>query len=85
MLGATTLRKNSAKSKGFYTSYRIALGGASSCKFADHFSRTVMILGIDNSSSCHADNCENNLSLLSGGQINDIDESFRAAEKEVYY
>ena len=44
-----------------------AFDGAGSWNFGDDFARNVVICGVDNSSSSHADNCKNNFLVLGKG------------------
>ena len=48
--------KNCDKSKYVCSGYRIAFDGLGSWSFGNDFARNVVIFGVDNSSSSHADN-----------------------------
>ena len=51
---------NIVKNKRVYSRYGIAYDGKESWSFGDDFARNVVILGVDNSSPSHSDNCKNN-------------------------
>ena len=51
--------------------------------FDNDLARNVIILGVDNSSSCHADNCKNKFLVLGEGQIFGINGSFGSPRKEL--
>ena len=67
MFGATNIVKNSDKGKWVYTGYEIAFDRAGSWSFENKFARNVVIFGVDNSSSYHADNRKNNFLVLGEG------------------
>ena len=82
LFGATNIVKNSDKSKGVYTGHGIGFDGGSSWSFVNDFHQNIIIFGVDNSSSPHADKHKNNISVLGEGPIYDINGSFCAAEKK---
>ena len=82
LFGATNIVKNSDKSKWVYTGHGIGFDGGSSWSFVNDFHQNVIIFGVDNSSSPHADKHKNNISVLGEGPIYDINGSFCAAEKK---
>ena len=51
--------------------------------FGNDFARNVVIFSVDNSSSSHTDNCENNFLVLDERDIFGINGSFGAPKKEV--
>ena len=57
---ATSIVKNSVKEMYVYSGYGIRFDSAGSWSFDNDTARNVINLGIDNSSSSHADNCRNN-------------------------
>ena len=67
MFGATNMVKNSGKSKYLYSSYGIAFDVSGSWSRDNGFTRTVVIFGVDNSSSSHIDNLKNNFLALGEG------------------
>ena len=60
LFGATSKVKNNDKEKWVYSGYGITFDGASSWNFGNSFARNVVIFGVNNSSSSHADNHKNN-------------------------
>ena len=77
LFDATNVAKDSDKSKCVYTDYGIAFDGAGSWIFRYGFARTVIIFGVDNSSSSHT----NNFLVLGEGPTDDINGSFGASEQ----
>ena len=73
MFGATNIGKDNDKSKYVYSGYGMAFDGKGEWK--------VVIFGLDNSSSSHTDNCNNNLLVLVEGDTFGINGSFGAPEK----
>ena len=55
----TNIRRNSDKSKWVYTGYKRAFDGSGSWRFGNGFAKNVVMFGVDNSSSYHADNRKN--------------------------
>ena len=77
------IKKNdNDKEKWIYRGFRIAFDGEGSWNFCNYFVRNVVIFGIDNSSSSHADNRKNNLLVLGKGPIHSINRSFGSPEKK---
>ena len=64
LFGATSIVKNSDKEKYVYIGYGIAFDGKDKWSFDNDIARNIVIFGIDNSSSCHADNLKKNFSVL---------------------
>ena len=60
MCGATNIVKNSNKSKYVYSGFDIAFDAGGLWSFGIGFARNVIIFGIVNSSSSHADNSKYN-------------------------
>ena len=56
LFGATNIVKNSEKEKDVYSDYRISFDGKVERSCGNDYARNVIIFGIDNSSSSHADN-----------------------------
>ena len=50
-----------------YSDYGIAFDGVDSWNFGNDFARNVVIFRIDDSSSCHTDDCKHNLLVLGEG------------------
>ena len=73
MFGATNRGKDNDKSKYVHSGYGIAFDWKGEWK--------VVIFGLDNSSSFHTDNCNNNLLVLVEGDTFGINGSFGAPEK----
>ena len=82
MFGATNIVKHTDKSKYVYIGYRIAFGGASSWSFGSDFVRNFVIFGVDNSSSSHTDNHQNNFLVFGEVSTDDINGSVGAAEQK---
>ena len=81
-LGSTDIVKNSDKEKHIYSGYGITFHSASSWSCYDETARNVIILGVDNISSSHPDNCKNNLLVLGEVPISETDGSFSSPEKK---
>ena len=56
MFGTTSVVKNSDKEKWVFSGYGITCDSAGSWSFDNDTARNVIIFGVDNSSSTHADN-----------------------------
>ena len=54
-----------------------------SWSFDNDFARSVIIFGVDNSSSSHVDNCKNNFLILGEGPTYGINGSFGSPEKKL--
>ena len=61
LFGATNIVKNGNKEKYVYSGYGMAFGGEGEWSFGNDYARNVIIFGVGNSSSSHADNLKNNL------------------------
>ena len=59
-IAATSVVNNSDKEKYLYWGYGITFDSAGSWSFNSNTARNVIIFGVDNSSSSHADNHKNN-------------------------
>ena len=57
----------SDKEKYVYSGHEITFDSTDSWSFGYDFARNVIILGVDNSSSSHSDNCKNNFLVLGEG------------------
>ena len=82
MFGATNIVKNSDKEKYMYSDYRMVFDSAGSWSFNNDSARNVVISGVDNSSSSHADNRMNEFLVLSEGPTSGNNGSFGSAEKK---
>ena len=63
-----------------YSGYRIVFDGAGSWNFGDDFTRNVVIFGVDNSSSSHAENRKNKFLVLVNGLTYGINGRFGSPE-----
>ena len=70
------------KSKYVYSGYKIPFDSTSLWNFGNDFAKNVVISGLDNSSSSHADNCKNKILVLGDGLIDDINDSIGTAAKD---
>ena len=59
LFGATSIVKNSDEKKWVRSGYGIAFDGEGECIFGNDYARNVIIFGVDNSSSSHAENLNN--------------------------
>ena len=82
---ATSIVKNSNKEKYVYSGYRIIFDSAGSWSFDNGTAKNVIIFGVDNSSSSHADNRKNIFLVLGEGLTFGINGDFGSAEKKNYY
>ena len=64
MFGATNIVKNKDKGKWVYSGYGIAFDGVGSWNFGYDDATSVIVFGVDNSSSSHTDNLKENLLML---------------------
>ena len=78
----TNIAKNSDKQKYVYSSFGIAFDWKGDWSFDNDYARNVIIFGVDNSSSSHADNLKNNFLILGDGDTFSINGSFGALEKK---
>ena len=81
MFGATNIVNNSDTDKYVYSGYGIAFDGEGEWSFGNSIPRNVIIFGVDNSSSSHADNCKNNFLILDNGPTSGINGRFGSPEK----
>ena len=58
--GATSVVKNCVRERYVYSGYRITFDSAGSWSFDNDTARNIIIFGVNNNSSSHADNCKNN-------------------------
>ena len=79
----TNIVKNSDKEKYVYSGYGITFDTASSLSFNNGTARNVIIFGVDNSWSSHADNHKNNFLVLGEGPTFGINGSFGSPGKNV--
>ena len=63
LFGATNVVKHSDKEKYVYSGYGIAFDGQGEGSFDNDYARNIIIFGVDNSSSSHADNFNNFLNF----------------------
>ena len=81
LFGATSIVKNSDKERYVYSGYRITFDRAGSWSFDNDTAKNVIIIGVYNSSSSHADNRKNNFLVLGEGPTFGINGSFGSPEK----
>ena len=80
---ATSVVKKSDKEKYPYSGYRTTFANAvCSWSFDNDIARNVIIFGVHNSSSSHADNHKNDFLVLSEGISSGINGRFRSPEKK---
>ena len=65
-----------------YSGYRITFDSVGSWSFDNDIARNVIIFGVDNSSSFHADNQKNNFLVLGEGPTLGINGTFGSPEKK---
>ena len=82
LFGETNIVKKSDKEKYVYSGYGIAFGSADFWNFDNDSSRSIIIFGVDNSSSSHGYSSKNNFSVLSDNLFFGINRSFVSAEKK---
>ena len=66
-----------------YSGYRITFDSVGSWSFYNSIARNVVIFGVDNSSSSHADNHKNKFLVLSESPTFGINEKFGSPEKNL--
>ena len=76
LFGATNIVKNSDKEKYVYSGYGIAFGGKCVRSFGNDSAKIVIILEVDNSSSCHVDNLKTDFLILGKGPTFRINRRF---------
>ena len=64
LFGASNILKNSDKEKYMYKRYGIAFNGKGKQSFENDYSRNVIIFGVNNSLSSHADNIKKEIRLV---------------------
>ena len=74
--------KNSDKEKSVHSVYGITFDIIGFWSFDNDNARNVLIFGVDNSSSSHADNRKNNFLVLGAGPTSGINGSFGSPEKK---
>ena len=82
LFGATSVVKSSDKEKYVHSGYGITVGSPGSWRFDNDTAGNVIIFGVDNSSSSHADNRRNNFLVLGEGQTFGINGRFASPEKK---
>ena len=81
MFGATSIAKNSDKEKYVHYGYGTTFDSAVSWSFNNDTGRNVIILGDNNSSPSHDDNCRNSFLVLREAPTFGINESFGSPNK----
>ena len=81
LFGSTSVVKNSENEKYVYSGYWITFDSAGSWSFDSAIARNVIIFGVDNSPSSHADNQKNNSLVLGEGPTFRINGRFSSPEK----
>ena len=76
LFAVISIIKNSDKEKWVYSGYGITFAGAGSSNFGNEITGNVVIFGVDNSSSSHADNRKNSFLVLGVGPTDGINGSF---------
>ena len=82
LFGATSVAKDSDEEKYIYRGYEITFDIAGSWIFDNDFPKNVIIFGVDNKSSFHAENRKNNFLVLGEGPTLGINGSFGSPEKK---
>ena len=82
LFGATSIVKNSDKEKYLCCRYRITFDIAGSCSFDNGTTKSVIIFGVDNSSSSHCNNCKNNFLILGEGSTFGINGKVDSPDKK---
>ena len=82
MFVGTSIVKNSDKEKWVYSGFEIAFNGKGTWSFGHDYARNVVIIGVDVSSSSHADNHKNNFLVFAEEDTFSINGSFGAPEKK---
>ena len=82
LFGATSVVKNSNKEKWIYSGYGTTSDRTGSWSFNNNFARNIIIFGVDNISSSHADNRKNNFLVLGDGPTFGINGSFGSLGKK---
>ena len=79
--GATNFVKNNNKDKRVYGGYGTAFDEKGLWSLGNGFAKNVVIFGVDDSSSSHADNSKNNFLMLDESPTSDINGRFGSPEK----
>ena len=74
--------KNSDKEKYVYSGHGITFNSVGSWSFDNDFAGNAIIFDIDNGSSSHSDNCQNNFLILGEVLTYSINGSFGSLEKK---
>ena len=82
LFGVNNIVKNSDTSKYVYIGYVIVFDGKDSWSFGNGFTRNVVTFDVDNSSSHHTDNCNNNFLVLDERETSGVYENFGAPDKK---
>ena len=82
LFGASSLVKNRDKEKYVHSGFGITFESAGSWSFENDISSNVIIFGVDNSSSAHADNHKNNFLVLGQALTFGINGRFGLPEKK---
>ena len=83
LFGSTSVVKNSENEKYMYSGYWITFDSAGSWSFDSAIARNVIIFGVDNSPSSHADNQKNNSLVLGEGPTFRINEDLVHQRKDL--
>ena len=75
--------KNSDTSKYVYIGYGIAFDGNDSWSFGNGFARNVVTFDVDNSSSHHTNNCNNNFLVLDERETSGVNKNLGAPDKKI--
>ena len=82
LYGATSVVRNSNKEKWIYSDYGTTSDETGSWSFNNNFARNIIIFGVNNISSSHADNRKNNFLVLCDGPTFGINGSFGSPGKK---
>ena len=82
LFGETSVVKSSGKEKYVYSGYGITFDSAGSWSFDNDSARNVIIFGVDNNSSSHAENRKNKFLVLGEGPTLGINGSFGSPKKK---
>ena len=81
MFGVTIIVKNSDQERWVRSCHGTAFDRESRWNYGNDFARNIVIFGVDNSASSHADNRKNNFLVLGEGPSYGITGSFDSPEK----
>ena len=82
LFGATNIVKDRDKEKHVHSRYGITFDSTGSCSFDNDFVGNVIIFCVDNSSSSHSNNRNNNFLVPKKGPTHDINRWFESPEKK---